>query len=125
MQPVLGLIEQPHFIDRFGRLAGEGKDDDAVALVESVGRQAESRIRLPGKNRRVKQGQDDARCDGHTHRLQEGDVGKCKQAKTGDGGLMLLEYAPVGVIGALTPITNPTGTIINNSISMVAASGCK
>jgi len=42
-------------------------------------------------------------------------------AKTGDHGLMLLEYAPVGVIGALTPITNPTGTLINNGISMVAA----
>ncbi len=43
-------------------------------------------------------------------------------AKTGDNGLMLLEYAPVGVIGALTPITNPTGTVIHNSISMIAAS---
>ena len=43
------------------------------------------------------------------------------QAKTGDDGLMLLEFAPVGVIGALTPITNPTGTLIHNSISMIAA----
>jgi propionaldehyde dehydrogenase len=42
-------------------------------------------------------------------------------AKTGDHGLMLLEHAPVGVIGSLTPITNPTGTLIHNSISMVAA----
>ncbi|MBI4777142.1 MAG: aldehyde dehydrogenase EutE [Deltaproteobacteria bacterium] len=40
---------------------------------------------------------------------------------TGDHGLMLLEYAPVGVIGSLTPITNPTGTIIHNTISMIAA----
>ena len=40
---------------------------------------------------------------------------------TGDHGLTLLEYAPVGVIGALTPITNPTGTFIHNSISMIAA----
>jgi propionaldehyde dehydrogenase len=42
-------------------------------------------------------------------------------AKSGDDGLMLLEYAPVGVIGALTPITNPTGTLIHNCISMIAA----
>ncbi len=42
-------------------------------------------------------------------------------ALSGDNGMMLLEYAPVGVIGALTPITNPTGTFINNTISMVAA----
>lgn len=42
-------------------------------------------------------------------------------AKSGDDGLTLLEPAPVGVIGALTPITNPTGTLIHNTISMVAA----
>jgi propionaldehyde dehydrogenase len=42
-------------------------------------------------------------------------------AISGDYGLTLLEYAPVGVIGALTPITNPTGTLINNSIGMIAA----
>lgn len=42
-------------------------------------------------------------------------------AKSGDCGLTLVECAPVGVIGALTPITNPTGTIIHNTISMVAA----
>ncbi|MCF8077769.1 MAG: aldehyde dehydrogenase EutE [Desulfobacterales bacterium] len=42
-------------------------------------------------------------------------------AISGDDGLMLLEHAPVGVIGALTPITNPTGTFIHNGISMVAA----
>jgi len=43
------------------------------------------------------------------------------RALSGDHGLMLLEYAPVGLIGALTPITNPTGTVINNSISMISA----
>lgn len=43
------------------------------------------------------------------------------EAKSGDDGLTLLEHAPVGVIGSLTPITNPTGTIIHNAISMIAA----
>ena len=43
------------------------------------------------------------------------------RALSGDNGLMLLEYAPVGMIGALTPITNPTGTLINNSIGMISA----
>ncbi|MER2598549.1 MAG: aldehyde dehydrogenase family protein [Caldilineales bacterium] len=42
-------------------------------------------------------------------------------AWTGDGGLSLVERAPYGVIGAITPVTNPTSTIINNAISMVAA----
>jgi aldehyde dehydrogenase len=42
-------------------------------------------------------------------------------AITGDDGLMLTEPAPYGVIGAITPTTNPTSTIINNTIAMVAA----
>ncbi|MDX1417315.1 MAG: aldehyde dehydrogenase family protein [Candidatus Promineifilaceae bacterium] len=43
------------------------------------------------------------------------------QAWSGDGGLTVTEYAPYGVIGSLTPSTNPTSTVICNSISMVAA----
>ncbi|MFL0248703.1 aldehyde dehydrogenase family protein [Candidatus Clostridium stratigraminis] len=42
-------------------------------------------------------------------------------AYTGDNGMTLIEEAPYGVIGAITPSTNPTATVINNSISMVAA----
>lgn len=42
------------------------------------------------------------------------------EAKTGDHGLTLVEYCPFGVIGAITPTTNPTETIICNSISMIA-----
>lgn len=40
---------------------------------------------------------------------------------TGDHGLTLTELAPFGVIGAITPSTNPTATIINNSIGMISA----
>lgn len=43
------------------------------------------------------------------------------QAWTGDRGLTLVERAPYGVIGAITPSTNPTSTIICNAIGMVAA----
>ncbi|GHU67278.1 aldehyde dehydrogenase [Clostridia bacterium] len=42
-------------------------------------------------------------------------------AFSGDLGLTLVEMAPYGVIGAITPSTNPTATVINNSISMIAA----
>jgi aldehyde dehydrogenase len=41
-------------------------------------------------------------------------------AFTGDKGLTLLELAPYGVIGSITPCTNPSETIINNSIGMIA-----
>ena len=42
-------------------------------------------------------------------------------AKSGDHGLMLMERAPFGVVAAITPSTNPTSTIICNTIGMVAA----
>ena len=41
-------------------------------------------------------------------------------AQSGDHGLMLTERAPYGVIGAITPTTNPTETIICNGIGMIA-----
>lgn len=40
---------------------------------------------------------------------------------TGDDGLTLLELSPYGVIGAITPSTNPSETIICNAIGMIAA----
>jgi len=43
------------------------------------------------------------------------------QVKTGDLGMTLHEISPYGVIGAVTPSTNPTETIICNSIGMLAA----
>lgn len=42
-------------------------------------------------------------------------------ARSGDRGLMLTEPAPFGVIGAITPVTNPTSTIICNTIGMLSA----
>ena len=42
-------------------------------------------------------------------------------AWSGDYGLTLVEKAPYGVIGSITPSTNPPSTVINNSISMITA----
>ncbi len=41
-------------------------------------------------------------------------------AYSGDCGLSLTERAPYGVIGAITPVTNPIATIVCNSIGMLA-----
>ena len=43
------------------------------------------------------------------------------EAKTGDHGLTLTERAPFGVVGAITPSTNPSETVICNSMGMIAA----
>jgi propionaldehyde dehydrogenase len=42
-------------------------------------------------------------------------------AVTGDYGLTLTEMAPFGVVGAITPSTNPSETVLCNSIGMIAA----
>ncbi len=39
---------------------------------------------------------------------------------TGDAGLTLIEMAPFGVIGSITPSTNPSETVICNTIGMIA-----
>ncbi len=43
------------------------------------------------------------------------------RALSGDDGLMIAERAPYGVIAAITPTTNPTSTIICNTIGMISA----
>ena len=43
------------------------------------------------------------------------------EAITGDDGLTLTEMAPFGVVGSITPSTNPSETVICNSIGMIAA----
>jgi acyl-CoA reductase-like NAD-dependent aldehyde dehydrogenase len=42
-------------------------------------------------------------------------------AYTGDKGLTLVEYAPFGVVAAVTPSNNPAATIISNAIGILAA----
>ena len=42
------------------------------------------------------------------------------QVFTGDHGLTLVERAPFGVLGAITPVTNPVETIICNTICFIA-----
>jgi aldehyde dehydrogenase len=42
-------------------------------------------------------------------------------AYTGDKGLTLVEYAPFGVVAAITPSNNPAATIISNTICILAA----
>ncbi len=43
------------------------------------------------------------------------------RAYTGDKGLTLVEYAPFGVVAAVTPSNNPVATIISNAVAILAA----
>ncbi|SDE69260.1 aldehyde dehydrogenase family protein [Sporomusa acidovorans] len=50
-----------------------------------------------------------------------GTEGLRTEAWTGDRGLTLLEMGPYGVIGSITPTTNPCATVLCNAIGMIAA----
>ena len=43
------------------------------------------------------------------------------QAYTGDKGMALIEYAPFGVVAAITPSTNAVATIVSNAIGILSA----
>ena len=43
------------------------------------------------------------------------------EAWSGDHGLTITEAAPYGVVGGITPSTNPAETVINNAISIISA----
>ncbi len=43
------------------------------------------------------------------------------EAYSGDHGLTISEAAPYGVVGVITPSTNPPSTVVNNAISIISA----
>ena len=45
----------------------------------------------------------------------------CSDVFSGDHGLTVIEYAPFGVIGVITPITHSLPTLTGNAINMIAA----
>lgn len=42
-------------------------------------------------------------------------------AVSGAKGMMITEWAPFGVVGSISPVTNPAATVINNAISIISA----
>lgn len=53
-------------------------------------------------------------------RLSPGTEFLTTQAYSGDKGLAVIEHAPFGVIGAITPVTHSLPTITGNAVSMIA-----
>ena len=54
-------------------------------------------------------------------RLTPGTEFLSTQAFSGDRGLAVIEHAPFGVIGAITPVTHSLPTITGNAVNMLAA----
>jgi acyl-CoA reductase-like NAD-dependent aldehyde dehydrogenase len=86
----------------------------SITNAERWGRMAVEETRM---GRTVDKMQKNLLCANRTPGVEDLQV----RAYTGDKGLTLVEYAPFGVVAAITPSNNPAATIISNSIAILAA----
>jgi aldehyde dehydrogenase len=91
------------------------------AMREALLAEAESLARLAHAETGYGRYEDKVRKNRLVTRKAPGTEALRPSALTGDHGLTLCEPAPYGVIGAITPVTNPSSTLIGNAISMIAA----
>ena len=99
----------------------EGRQKIIASIRESMFENAEELARLAHQETGLGRVEDKIVKNRLVTRKTSGTEVLTPQAVTGDNGLTLTEYAPYGVIGAITPTTNPTSTIICNTIAMVSA----
>ena len=92
-----------------------------AALRRTLLEQAESLARLAHDETGYGRTEDKVRKNRLVARKTPGIEDLRPEAVSGDRGLALVERAPYGVIGAITPVTNPSSTVINNAIAMLAA----
>jgi acyl-CoA reductase-like NAD-dependent aldehyde dehydrogenase len=96
-----------------------------VAIIESMRRsmrsQAESLARMAQEESGLGRVEDKIQKNLLVTNKTPGPEELTPTAVSGDRGLVLIEPAPYGVIGAITPVTNPPSTVICNAIGMVSA----
>lgn len=127
-----------------GALGVHGSVDDAVAAAKEaqqkfakvsleLRKRAIDKIRSLCVERRERWGQmelDETQIGRLDHKIEKlvtageqtpGTEFLATQAQSGDNGLTITEFAPFGVIGAITPVTHSLPTLASNAISMLAA----
>ncbi|MDD3367486.1 MAG: aldehyde dehydrogenase EutE [Lachnospiraceae bacterium] len=100
------------------------KIEDRQRIVEAIRRAARAHVEEWSRNivEETGMGRYEDKVEKHLAVINKTPGPEClsTEAMSGDTGLMLEEYAPFGVICSITPTTNPTETIINNTISMIS-----
>lgn len=105
----------------FDRMSLEGRKRIIASIRASMLEHAEKLARLAHEETGLGRVEDKIVKNRLVTRKTSGTEVLTPNAVTGDDGLTLTEYAPYGVIGTITPTTNPTSTIICNTIAMVSA----
>ncbi len=99
--------------------------DDRKRFIEAI-----RAIGLKNKELLAKMAHEETHLGRYEHKIAKNETA-CKltpgveilepKAFTGDHGLTVHEWAPFGVVAAITPVTNPSSVILNNAICMMAA----
>ncbi len=88
-----------------------------MASIENAGRWGQMAVEETGMGRIDDKMQKNLLCANRTPGVED----LLSSAYTGDKGLTLVEYAPFGVVAAITPSNNPAATVISNAIAILAA----
>ncbi|MCK4413329.1 MAG: aldehyde dehydrogenase EutE [Candidatus Eisenbacteria sp.] len=99
----------------------ESRTQIIAAIREAMLREAEPLARLAHEETGYGRVDDKTRKNRMVTQKTPGPEDLTPTAMTGDRGLALVEPAPYGVIGAITPVTNASSTLINNAIAMLSA----
>ena len=91
------------------------------AMREAGLREAERLARLAIDETKIGRYEDKIVKNEMNARLTAGVESLTPEVITGNKGTLIIEYVPFGVVATVTPVTNPTSTIINNSIMIIAA----
>ncbi len=105
----------------FERMSLAARDDIIASIRESMLAHAESLAREAHAETGLGRWQDKVIKNRLVAKKTPGTEDLQPVATTGDRGLTLMERAPFGIIASITPCTNPTSTIICNTIGMLAA----
>src|SRR5260370_14253593 len=99
--------------------------EDRKRFIEAI-----STTDLKNKELQVKMADEETHLGRYEHKIAKNETA-CKltpgveilepRAFTGDHGLTVHDWAPFGVVVAITPVTNPSSVILNNAICMMAA----
>jgi len=122
-----------------GRTVDEAVDAAAVAFEQLCACSLDDRKRfieairttgLKNKELLAKMAHEETHLGRYEHKIAKNETA-CKltpgveilepRAFTGDHGLTVHDWAPFGVVVAITPVTNPSSVILNNAICMMAA----
>ena len=91
------------------------------AMREAGFREAERLARLAIDETKIGRYEDKIAKNELNAKLTAGIESLTPEIVTGNKGTLIIENVPFGVVASVTPVTNPTSTIINNSIMILAA----